>query len=129
MAEPAITERNRLQYFLDQQRGAVLSIIEGLDEQQLGTPVLPSGWTPLGLVRHLAGAEILWFQSVVAGIAPAGSEWDDDAVDPPYDPQAPFRTEHSAEAVIAHYRRQCARSNEILASIDLDGPLAGEHRA
>ncbi|MFJ8827219.1 DUF664 domain-containing protein [Streptomyces sp. NPDC102467] len=29
--------------------------------------VLPSGWTPLGLVRHLADAEHRWFQEVALG--------------------------------------------------------------
>jgi Protein of unknown function (DUF664) len=53
----ALIERERLQYFLDEQRGAVLAIIEGLTETQLDTPVLPSGWTPADLVLHLAQAE------------------------------------------------------------------------
>lgn len=52
MGHSAISERDRLQHFLDQQRNAVLTIIDGLDEGQLNTPVLPSGWTPIGLVRH-----------------------------------------------------------------------------
>ena len=56
MSDSAISERDRLQHFLDQQRNAVLAIIEGLDEAQLNTPVLLSGWTPVGLIGHLAGA-------------------------------------------------------------------------
>ena len=47
-------------------------------------------------------------------------------LDPGYDPAAPFTTEHSSAAVIAHYRRQCEISNEVLASRDLDAPLLGE---
>ena len=31
--------------FLDAQRECVLAIVDGLDEDQLTTPVLPSGWT------------------------------------------------------------------------------------
>jgi hypothetical protein len=47
--EQGDSERERLRYFLDQQRQAVLAIIDGLDESQLRTPVLrrvgrPSGW-------------------------------------------------------------------------------------
>ena len=34
--------------FLDAQRTRALSIIAGLDERQLRTAVLPSGWTPPG---------------------------------------------------------------------------------
>ena len=28
---------------------------------------VPSGWTPAGMVEHLSGAELHWFQGVVAG--------------------------------------------------------------
>jgi hypothetical protein len=47
--------------------------------------------------------------------------------DPPYDPDAPFTTEHSSAAVIEQYRRQCVMSNEILQSRDLHSALLGEH--
>ena len=125
MSEQGDSERDRLRYFLDQQRQAVLAIIEGLDESQLRTPVLPSGWTPIGLVLHLAGAESQWFQRVALGTQPQVS-WDDGIVDPPYDPQAPFTTGHSSAAVIDHYRQQCRISNEVLDSRDLDAALLGE---
>jgi hypothetical protein len=119
-------ERGRLQYFLDQQRNAVLAIIDGLDESQLHTPVLPSGWTPIGLVRHLIGAEAMWFQWVVLGTQPRVI-WDDGLDDGPYEPGAPFTTGHSSAAVIRQYRRQCEFSNEVLRSQRLDAPLRGEH--
>ncbi len=59
VSDLVISERDRLQHFLDQQRNAVLAIVDGLDETQVNTPVLPSGWTPIGLVRQLASAEAL----------------------------------------------------------------------
>jgi len=126
MNDPGVTERERLQYFLDQQRNAVLAIIAGLDEAQLHTPVLPSGWTPIGLVRHLASAEAMWFQWVALGTPPQLT-WDDGVADPPYDPQAPFTTEHSSAAVIEQYRRQCEISNDVIRSKDLDSAPLGEH--
>ena len=125
MSNSATSERDRLQHFLDQQRNAVLAIIEGLDETQLNTPVLPSGWTPNGLIRHLAGAEAMWFQWVVLGTRPQVT-WDDGVEDPPYDPEAPFTSEHSSAAVIEQYRRHCEISNEILRSRDLQTALLGE---
>jgi hypothetical protein len=125
VSESAISERDRLQHFLDQQRNAVLAIMEGLDDVQLNTPVLPSGWTPVGLIRHLAGAESMWFQWVVLGTQPQVI-WNDGIEDPPYDPEAPFTSEHSSAAVIGQYRRQCEISNEILRSRDLHAPLLGE---
>jgi hypothetical protein len=125
VSEPAISERDRLQHFLDQQRNAVLAIIHGLDEAQLNTPVLPSAWTPIGLIRHLVGAEAMWFQWVVVGTQPQVT-WHDGIDDPPYDPEAPFTSKHSSTAVIEQYRRQCQISNEILRSRELDHPLLGE---
>jgi hypothetical protein len=126
VSDSGISERDRLQHFLDEQRNAVLAIIEGLREAELHTPVLPSGWTPVGMIRHLAGAEAMWFQGVVLGTQPQVT-WDDGIDDPPYDPEAPFTTEHSSAAVIAQYRRQCEMSNEILQSRDLHAALQGEH--
>jgi hypothetical protein len=126
MAGEGLSERDRLEYFLDQQRNAVLAIVDGLDDHQLRAPVLPSGWTPIGLVLHLASAEASWFQRVVLGTEPH-TVWSDGIEDPPYDPEAAFITEHSTVSVIDHYRRQCEISNEILRSHELDQPLAGTH--
>lgn len=126
MGDSGVSERDRLQHFLDQQRMAVLAIIEGLSEAQLHTPVLPSGWTPVGLIRHLAGAEAMWFQGVVLGAQP-NVTWADGIDDAPYDPGAPFTTSHSGAAVVEQYRRQCEVSNEILRSRDLHAALLGEH--
>ncbi len=55
--------------FLDAQRECVLAIVDGLDEDLLTTPALPSGWTPLGLIEHLGHAERHWFQEVALGTA------------------------------------------------------------
>lgn len=126
MEHAEISEVDRLQYFLDQQRQAVLAIVDGLDEAQLRTPVLPSGWTPLGLIQHLASAEAAWFQRVASGNEPV-AEWADGLQDPPYDPDAAFTTKHSVDAVIEHYRQQCRISNEVLHSKPLGSSLAGEH--
>jgi hypothetical protein len=72
--------------FLDAQRDAVLSIVAGLDEEAWHRSVVPSGWTPAGLVEHLGGAEWHWFQAVVAGAVPEPPPGDEDL--PPYDPEA-----------------------------------------
>jgi Protein of unknown function (DUF664) len=39
---------------VNNQREHVLGILEGLPEDALRRPVLPTGWTCLGLVHHLA---------------------------------------------------------------------------
>jgi Protein of unknown function (DUF664) len=46
----------------------VLGVLDGLDDEALRRPVLPSGWSCLGLVRHLTiDDERSWFRGVVAG--------------------------------------------------------------
>ena len=123
---PDTSERARLRHFLNEQRRAVVAIVEGLDEAGLQTAVLPSGWTPIGLLRHLIGAEAMWFQWVALGVEPR-VVWEDGIEDPPWTPGAPFATGHSSAAVIEQYRRQCAISDEVLATHDLDAPLVGDH--
>lgn len=65
---PPGTEGETLLACLNAQREHVLGILEGLDEEALRRPVLPSGWSCLGLVRHLAlDDERFWFRGIVAG--------------------------------------------------------------
>jgi len=91
-SQPENPEDQALLDFLAAQRAAVLSIVAGLDEQAWHQPVVPSGWTPAGLVDHLGGAEWHWFQGVVTGAKPEPAPGDEDL--PPYDAtsaRAPMR--------------------------------------
>ena len=54
--QPEDTEDQALLAFLAAQRDPVLSIVAGLDEEAWHRSVVPSGWTPAGLVEHLGGA-------------------------------------------------------------------------
>jgi hypothetical protein len=57
-----------LKDYLDGQREHVLGILEGLDDAQLRRAVLPTGWSCLGLLRHLTyDVERFWFPGVHAG--------------------------------------------------------------
>lgn len=49
------TERDTLVFYLDAQRRSALAILDGLDERALRQAVVPSGWTPIELIRHLGG--------------------------------------------------------------------------
>ncbi len=66
-AEP-VDEKSVLLAALRGQRHHVLGSLEGLSEDDLRRPVLPSGWSCLGLVHHLAvDVERFWFRAVLAG--------------------------------------------------------------
>jgi hypothetical protein len=48
--------------YLDYYRSVISRKIEGLPESELGSSRLPSGWTPLELVKHLAYMEQRWLR-------------------------------------------------------------------
>ena len=107
-------ETQVLLQFLDAERDHVLGILEGLSEEQLRRPVLPSGWNCLGMVKHLAlSDEHYWFRCVVGGESfdffPEGldADWQ---VDPG----------ESAEDVFNLYREEIGRANAIIAATPLD---------
>ncbi len=54
--------RELLLGYLDHYRSALLRKLDGMPEDDLRTSRLPSGWTPLGLLKHLAYVERRWFR-------------------------------------------------------------------
>jgi uncharacterized damage-inducible protein DinB len=123
-------ETTTLLRYLDHQRMHILEMAEGLDDRALRQPVLPSGWTLLGLVQHLTlDVERFWFQAIVAGeqdviewFEGAGNAWE-------VAPDVP------AEAVFDAYRREIELANAIIAGTAPDaapvwwpGDLFGDFR-
>jgi Protein of unknown function (DUF664) len=114
MASPQVAskELETLGHYLDGQRQHVLGILEGLPEEQLRRPVLPTGWSSLGLVRHLAlDVERFWFPGVFAGepdvvghlTSAEGTHW-----------RVPEGM--TAAEVFAEYRAAIERANSVLAA-------------
>jgi hypothetical protein len=116
-----------LRTFLRAQRESVLAIVEGLSEEAWHRSVIPTGWTPAGMLEHLGGAEWHWFQGVVAGKRPElPGDVDDDA--PPYDPTTVvFTTDEPSAEVLAFCRDQCAESDAVLATTPLSARPLGTH--
>ena len=112
-------EKAVLWEFLAYQRVSVIAVLAGLDEDALGVPVLPSGWTPLGMVEHLGYAERHWFQEVFAGSAVPLSWPDDD--------HAPLTTPRPASEVFDFYRDQCRTADTIIAAGALSAAPVGRH--
>ncbi len=122
IATEAEEERRALLHFLQYQRDSVIAIVDGLSEEAWHTPVVPSGWTPAGLVEHLGGAERHWFQQVVKG-SEDDLPWDDGL--PAYDPEAAFTCDRPSADILAYYREQCARSDAVLAGVSVSAAPAG----
>ena len=106
------SDRPILEGYLGWQRSTLLNICAGLTGEQLADRPLPSSnLSLLGLVRHVAKVERIWFRQRAAGegIAPMydlalGKDHDYDALDPAEAPDAVRRLQdewRSADAAVA----------------------------
>jgi hypothetical protein len=126
---PGSVEKQTLLAFLNNQRRHVLGILEGLDDEAMRRPVLPSGWTCIGMLNHLAlDDERFWFRAVIAGeqavietVGDGSDAWKVPASVPVQD-------------IIDLYRREAELGDRIVAGADLESPPAfwpsffGEYR-
>lgn len=121
-------DRPALLAALEYQRASVRAIVDGLSEAHWHTSVVPSGWTPAGLVAHLGGAERHWTCDVVLDHDP-GHPFDEDVPDEPYDPDAAFVIDWPSSKVLTYYRDQNRQTDEMLATTALDAAARGRHGA
>lgn len=104
---------------LDGQRRHVLGIVDGLDADALRRPVLPSGWSCLGLVQHLAfDVERFWFRAVFAGDPDVVAALDD--IDDAWQVE-PGVTDCE---VLDRYRAETDRSNAVVTAAEAGATLA-----
>jgi hypothetical protein len=100
---------------LDNQRTHVVGTLDGLTYEALHRAVLPSGWSSLGLVRHLAiDVERFWFRVVVAGEAAVEDESESSESAWVVSPDA------QADDVFDLYRKEIGLANDIIANTALD---------
>ncbi|HEV7206739.1 MAG TPA: DinB family protein [Jatrophihabitans sp.] len=114
-------ERAMLLDHLRSGRRHVLGALDGLDDAALHRPVLPSGWSALGLVQHLTvDVERFWFGAVLTGepaaIAQLDSRTDTGVWHVPADA--------AAAPILAAYREAAERSDAAVAATDLDAEPA-----
>lgn len=113
--------------FLNRQRSAMLFRLEGLDLEDVAKPLVPSGTSLLGLVKHLAWVEDWWFSDFIGGERPE-YPWSDT------DPDADFRIEadDSIESVTQLYAEAVARSNAVIdaaESLDVLGARENQQKS
>ena len=56
--------------FLDYLRESLILKVEDLDEEPARKSTVPTGTSLLGLIKHLTGVEVAWFQFAFAGLDP-----------------------------------------------------------
>jgi hypothetical protein len=124
-------ETSALLSSLSDQRNHVLGILglqdldgdrhmEGLPDDALRRPVLPSGWSCLGMVKHLTVSdERFWFRGIVAG-DPACVPTSDEAAAEAWQVAADI----PADAVFDAYRQEIELANAVIAATSLEAPPA-----
>jgi uncharacterized damage-inducible protein DinB len=119
----AASERDMLDAYLDYHQRTLLIKLDGLDDEQLRRPMVPSGVSLLGMTKHIAYVHRWWFRAV----------WADEEVAFPWtkeDPDADWRVEPSdtTAQIVALYRAEVALGRAIVqASDDLSAlPQGGQ---
>jgi uncharacterized damage-inducible protein DinB len=111
---PAASRTEALLRYLDYYRDVVLVKIDGLTEEQLRGSILPSGWTPLQLVKHLTYVEMRWLEWGFEGV-PVDDPWGDNR-----DHRWYVGADESTPELAAALRRRGRTTTEIGQRHDLD---------
>jgi len=106
--------RGRFLAYLDFYRSVIVAKLSGLSDSELRASRLPTGWSPLELLKHLIYMEQRWMIWGFAG----------ETVDDPWgDNGSNDRWEVSAadtlESLVEHLDQVAARTREIVTSADL----------
>jgi uncharacterized damage-inducible protein DinB len=99
-----------LDYFRDRLAGKLRELPEG----ELRRSRLPSGWTPLELLKHLTYVELRWLEWGFEG-RPVPDPWGDRR-----DDRWHVTPEETLGSLLAELAARAARSREIIESHDLD---------
>jgi hypothetical protein len=112
MSDLNTPEKETLSRYLDTYRDIIAYKTAGVDREASVAPMVPSGTSLLGIVKHMAYVERWWFQAVL-GCREVEFPWSED------DPDADWKIEEgeSVEDVIDLYRGECAESRSILDGI------------
>jgi hypothetical protein len=124
-AENAIHQPARAQFeaFLDDHRNMLTNCLNGLTEEQARRSLVPSRTTLLGLVKHAAFVEKVWFDEAVTCRSRA-------EIGIPAGPDESFiLTEQDTIASVQKaHRDACAAARDATASLTLDDMLHGNRR-
>ena len=123
MESTVAAERAVLGTCLDDARAAVVANLANMPSALLREPLVSSGGSLLGIVKHLAHLERWWFAYTFAGLD-VEFPWTDD------DPDADWRLERgeTARSVVALYDAECQRSRMVVAAATLDDVAARSPR-
>jgi len=105
--------------YLQGARDGLIWKLDGLSERQVRLPMTPTGTNLLGLVKHAATWEAVYFGSVFGRPWPVPEDFPEfDTMDPHADSYA--REDESREHVVDLYRRVQQHADETIASLAWD---------
>lgn len=115
---PTTTETEALEGYLDEQRDALVGLLDGVSAEAVRTPATVSTLSLLALLKHATLWERRWFQTVVAGRVFDG-EWPYSDVDWTV---ADFvlTVDDDVETWLERYGRAVAESRQITAELGPD---------
>jgi hypothetical protein len=124
-AEDAISQPARAQFevFLDEHRSALSSCLDGLTEEQARRSLVPSRTTLLGLVKHAAFVEKVWFDEAITCRSRA-------EIGIPAAPDDSFilGDDDTIATVLRTYREACESSRRATCALGLDDIVRGNRR-
>nr|WP_101377300.1 DinB family protein [Saccharopolyspora spinosa] len=108
---------------LDRNRAELINTARGLSEAEARRRLVASPTTPIGLLKHAAVAERIWFQHILAGLPKSECDGGTTAGD------ASFVVDDNETLadVIAEFERVSERSRTIAADFDLDETRTHPH--
>lgn len=99
--------------WLAAQQRRIGGILAGLDDEALRRPVLPSGWSCLGMVRHLTLGTRFWLVEVMSG-----------QPQPPVEDDFHVQATDPAGAVLQAYQDEAEAAIKLVAELPSDAPPA-----
>lgn len=115
-------EREQIESFLHDSRVEVLGLLDGLTDEQARRRLVPSLTTLLGLVKHAAFVERVWFDVVLAGRSRA-----DAGIPETVEESFVLTDDDTVDSVSELYRQAWAAAVRVAADHGLDD-LALHHR-
>jgi uncharacterized protein DUF664 len=109
------SERAQLSAFLHDNRNEVVALLEGLTEEQARSRMVPSATTLLGIVKHCAFVERVWFHVSLAGRSRA-----EVGIPEAADDSWLLNDDDTVASVVADYRAAWAEADDLAAPYDLD---------
>jgi uncharacterized damage-inducible protein DinB len=107
-----------LQRYLQEARDAMLWKLEGLSEYDIRRPLVPTGTNLLGLVKHLANVEFVYFGATFGRPSADKPPWSVD--EPAADMYA--AADESREQITGLYKKAWVHSDVTIGTLPLDAP-------